>query len=105
MLKIILIKRNKEIILEMQAELRAGTRATKHLFYIRFIAAKSPHVFINFKKAEYEGHFRSNVNAIILAYSILFTSKAVYHRKRQPQGVRIELISMMHNSRMRVRTC
>ena len=32
----------------------------------------------------YEGHFRSNVNVIILVYSMLFTSKAVYHRKRQP---------------------
>ena len=32
----------------------------------------------------YEGHFRSNVNVIILAYSMSFTSKAVYHRKRQP---------------------
>ena len=29
----------------------------------------------------YEGHFRSNVNVIISTYSMLFTSKAVYHRK------------------------
>ena len=32
----------------------------------------------------YEGHFRSNVNVIILVYSMVFTSKIVYHRKRQP---------------------
>ena len=55
--------------------------------------------------SEYEGHFRSYVNVIILVYSMSFTSKAVYHRKRQPLGVRTELISMMHNSHMHVRTC
>ena len=32
---------------------------------------------------KYEGHFRSNVNVIVLAYSMWFTSKAVYYRKRQ----------------------
>ena len=32
----------------------------------------------------YEGHFRSNVNVIIVAYSMLFTSKVVYHRNCQP---------------------
>ena len=36
------------------------------------------------EKYIYEGHFRSNVNVIFLTYSMLFTSKAVYHRKRQP---------------------
>ena len=53
----------------------------------------------------YEGHFRSNINAIIVAYSMLFTSEVVYHRKRKLKGVYTEPISMMHNSRMRVHTC
>ena len=33
---------------------------------------------------QYEGHFRSNVNVIMMSHSMLFTSKAVYHQKRQP---------------------
>ena len=45
------------------------------------------------------------VNVIILAYSVLLTSKAVYHRKRQPWSVWAELNLMMHNSCMPVRTC
>ena len=31
----------------------------------------------------YEGHFRSNVNVIIVANSMLFTYEVVYHRNRQ----------------------
>ena len=57
-----------------------------------------PYLQFCFEFIYYEGHFRSNVNVIILAYCMLFTSKAVYHRKHQPKGVWTELISMMHNS-------
>ena len=35
----------------------------------------------------YEGHFRSNVNVIILAYSVLLTIKVIYQWKRQPLDI------------------
>ena len=35
----------------------------------------------------YEGHFRSNENVIILAYSILLTSKVIYQLKHHPLDI------------------
>ena len=35
----------------------------------------------------YEGHFRSNENVIVLAYSIVLTSKTIYQRKHQPSDI------------------
>ena len=43
-----------------------------------------PHIEMEGNIDHIRSHFRSNVNVIILAYSMLFTSKAIYQRKRQP---------------------
>ena len=52
-----------------------------------------------------QGPFRSNENTIILAYTILLTSKVTYHLKCQPLDIWTQLLLMIHNSRIHVHTC